>query len=498
MRIRLPLLRWATALGLISLGLSAQLAADAEQFFPVCTLSEGPAQDAHDEGFSYRPIEPGKYLGIAEEFTKWPRGRIRWAYNPKGQPEHIDAQTVIDIAIDASAQWAAVAGIQFEYTGIRRDAEVLNGHDGIVAVGWTTPTQKNGVGWAARGGPSYGGNIREWGYRPTKDGGIELNTRASGFAPDRSDPERRLRLYGSLLHELGHVIGLGHSDDPQSIMFANPYNGFNVLADDDIQAAADLYGHGLLYEMSPSAPEIPRSAFRRQFGTRVTKKNGDELRSVVVHESQRWLPWTKRSVDPDLIRFTINCRDDAPSKTVSVELLDAGLRMITTQAWSLGVCSTDDCAECHLDGPVPTASVGLIPGQKTLRIYVDDVPEAQYSFDVVSEISRNRLPDFSLSVDAPVIRRNEPVKLTLAFGADPEKDEMIVTWHVPGQQPVTQHTNGKRGKLEQTVSFEDAGLHEVVVSITDNVRRYGDIEQESAGPGFRRVLRQGVLVVAGG
>jgi hypothetical protein len=46
-------------------------------------------------------------------------------------------------------------------------------------------------------------------------------------------------------HEVAHTFGLAHSDDPTSIMFANPYNTAayeRTLQGDDVAACADLYG----------------------------------------------------------------------------------------------------------------------------------------------------------------------------------------------------------------------------------------------------------------
>ena len=45
-----------------------------------------------------------------------------------------------------------------------------------------------------------------------------------------SQIERNLLAFDqTMIHEVGHVIGLGHSDDPVSLMYANPYNSLNHL-----------------------------------------------------------------------------------------------------------------------------------------------------------------------------------------------------------------------------------------------------------------------------
>ena len=43
------------------------------------------------------------------------------------------------------------------------------------------------------------------------------------------------------IHEIGHAVGIGHSNDPKSVMY--PYDqGFRALAEDDIKAVQELYG----------------------------------------------------------------------------------------------------------------------------------------------------------------------------------------------------------------------------------------------------------------
>lgn len=48
-----------------------------------------------------------------------------------------------------------------------------------------------------------------------------------------------------MTHELGHVIGVGHSNVSASVMFADPYHDvayMGILRGDDANACADLYG----------------------------------------------------------------------------------------------------------------------------------------------------------------------------------------------------------------------------------------------------------------
>ena len=49
-------------------------------------------------------------------------------------------------------------------------------------------------------------------------------------------------LFTIMLHELGHSLGLGHSSDSSSVMFANYQGGRRALSPDDIAGIQAIYG----------------------------------------------------------------------------------------------------------------------------------------------------------------------------------------------------------------------------------------------------------------
>ena len=48
-------------------------------------------------------------------------------------------------------------------------------------------------------------------------------------------------LYGVMLHEIGHAIGLGHSVFPQSVMYGCDLNKLQYLTDDDMKLLYNKY-----------------------------------------------------------------------------------------------------------------------------------------------------------------------------------------------------------------------------------------------------------------
>ena len=63
-------------------------------------------------------------------------------------------------------------------------------------------------------------------------------------------------VFSVALHELGHALGLGHSDDPNSVMYPY-YRKVTQLQQGDIGAIKTLYAARLTEQSPPTDPEIP-------------------------------------------------------------------------------------------------------------------------------------------------------------------------------------------------------------------------------------------------
>lgn len=153
---------------------------------------------------------------------KWENAVMPWHYNPSDQPATMTTDAMLAIIKTDMAKWEAVCGIRFQYQGTTGASPTLN--DGL-----------NVIGWASANG--YDGYTQYW-SRSGKFIDMDI----------RLDPARlssSSSIEAILTHELGHAIGLDHSDQNESIMFANPYHTYQyqlTLRDDDVAGCVALYG----------------------------------------------------------------------------------------------------------------------------------------------------------------------------------------------------------------------------------------------------------------
>jgi hypothetical protein len=82
--------------------------------------------------------------------------------------------------------------------------------------------------------------------------GIEINTAENEFSVDDTGHTNKIDLEAVITHEVGHYIGLAHSDDPESIMAAaycqsqdrcgQDVEAARALSEDDRNAVCAIYG----------------------------------------------------------------------------------------------------------------------------------------------------------------------------------------------------------------------------------------------------------------
>ena len=401
-----------------------------------------------------------KYLGSGEGFSRWKDAVIEWYYNPAhALPPFDDPQVALYAIQSAVDQWEGVCGIDFRYMGLT-NREPQDFED------FTTV-----IGWAAIGVAGLGGGVADapreeelrLGYCPMQEGFVAVRPVPwPDLIPDRVRIFEFIKL---MTHELGHMLCLGHSDDPNSVLFADPYNGLYGVRPDDIAAAQALYG-----PPRELRPPVPFTA--------------PPLDPVVVVANQYFAVGASWDGLVEISEITDETPDEKlyfwaeyhnlPSGEGDAYLVDpSGYVHLWWQAdneWAnvAGGMGLDDIA-----------IIRTLPG--TWRYYwiVGGATVLSAAIEVHSAGTRNLPPEATLQTSGTV--GPPPLTLTVRLQAtDPERDAVSATWHVPDHEAWTTPVTGT---VTDTFTFRDVGVYRIFVEVVDDAPRY-----EGAGKGYRRVL----------
>lgn len=135
-----------------------------------------------------------------------------------------------DIVRQAFAVWAAQTPLTFTEVADRAQADI--------EIGWGTGEHGDGDAFDGSGGVLAHASF------PNPFDNRRLFLHFDEAERWVNDPNRNVDLLTVAIHEIGHNLGLGHSNDPDSIMFAS-YNGpRRELGLDDVEGVQTLYGAG--------------------------------------------------------------------------------------------------------------------------------------------------------------------------------------------------------------------------------------------------------------
>lgn len=153
---------------------------------------------------------------------------IEVVVNPQGAPEGY-----AELVASAAATVNGTSGFTFVVTGETDDREFLDRGRGPVLLGWADEDEVPGLAGstAGLGGASYvtgGGSARAVG------GMVIVDTELPGGWFGRGIDEETI-----IVHELLHVLGLGHTDDPSQLMAAE-HAGQTGLGQGDLDGIAAL------------------------------------------------------------------------------------------------------------------------------------------------------------------------------------------------------------------------------------------------------------------
>jgi hypothetical protein len=166
------------------------------------------------------------------KFLSWgialPQATLAWAYEPSGEPGFVRGQMPGLIA-SAAHEWSSVCDVRIVRGSYKRSLQQPN-----ATIRWTAPGElPYGIaGWAslAVSATSHGAFISS------------VDIQLDPLKVFSAQQVREL-----VRHELGHAIGVAHSDIEGSVMSGPPFTSYafpSALQPDDIAGCRSLYSTG--------------------------------------------------------------------------------------------------------------------------------------------------------------------------------------------------------------------------------------------------------------
>jgi predicted Zn-dependent protease len=224
-------------LGGCSQGQSGSAASTAASVNSQCNLdkmnlSQSADGDYQSEVFTSPDAPHSNYVLLqgqtsAASAPAW-NGAIPWYYNPANAPSAFTPDQVLATIQKGMDTWSSVCGVKWQYMGTTSDTFTVGSMNGISTISWGDADGAAGITENYSEKNSQGFFIFESDMNLSNTQLLDLET-----------------LQGVLNHELGHYLGLAHSNVEASIMFANPYHPIPyllVLQQDDINGCSALYG----------------------------------------------------------------------------------------------------------------------------------------------------------------------------------------------------------------------------------------------------------------
>jgi cell division septation protein DedD len=179
---------------------------------------------------------------------KWETSEIKYYYNHTNAPSNFTKAQVEGIIKTSMSRWSTVCGIKFTYMGESAAPFVANKKVGVNVITWGNADGASGVTY------SYWSTARNSKQMLLSEADIDMSV----------SQVRDATTYEAIMnHELGHMVGLNHSDVSESIMFANPYKTVQymlTLRNDDITGCQGLYGAAGTVTPTPSPSPSPTVA----------------------------------------------------------------------------------------------------------------------------------------------------------------------------------------------------------------------------------------------
>lgn len=420
----------------------------------------------YDDGMVVHTTEASPYLGSGSAITLWEKGVVKIAYNHSGARSDIDAQQIMSDLQRAFAILEGVAELDFQFLG-ESSADPKDFDDNVVVVGW----EQIGGSTIARAGPASAGffsTVQRLGYLPAVDGSFTFNS--------LHDSDYTL---STMIHELMHLLGVGHSDTPVSIM-TPAVSRYDLPQADDIAVLQAMYGPPDEFKLEQTGVTLSDSTSSSinvdlaDSGLRVRPANAsnpDTLSEVLRIDSS--------FTDEDELFYRLSYAGATVGETVEIFVTDPN-----------GNTNLSRTSTLQFTNRITFLFVGFakeitpIAGDWTIDIGVNGGLIQRLVIPVDEGLdSSNQNPVASL-VATPL----DGGRFSLTANAqDPEGDALNFAWHIPGEG---EFLNSNATFL---TSSAITGPIRVLSAIRDaGVKRDG----ASSGNGFGALLSQYLVIPA--
>lgn len=420
----------------------------------------------YDDGIAGQSSDASPFLGFSDEITLWEDGIVRLTYNHAGARSDIVAEEIIADLQRAFTIIENIADIDFQFLGTS-SADPFEFNDDIVTIGW----QQIGGNTIARAGPAssaFNSTITRLGYLPAVDGSFVFNTLHD------SDYE-----IGTMVHELMHLLGIGHSDTAISIM--TPLTSrYNLPQADDIAVLQAMYGPPDVFSVEATSFSLGSggtpgfSLDLSDSGLFVRSANASDPNALTPFQS---VNNTFSSGDTFFLRLSYTGAQT--NEPVQVFITDPN-----------GFTSAENEITLSFANGSSTSSIGFaseflaLEGDWTVSIGVRGNLATQFGFSVGAELdSSNKNPTAALTATPT---SNGQYSLSIN-ASDPEGDAITIDWHIPGEGRFL--NNGPTFNTSVSVSTPIRAF----AAVRDNgIKKDGS----SSGDGFGALLSQHLVTPA--